>query len=89
MLYLKCENEHEHIINSLENDEKDAWKHNVALMCPWFQHDDQGKLGPKSLRTEDWNKPIKLSEDKDFASDLYRALYIGSTEKETSILFYV
>lgn len=83
MLYSKCENEHDHIINSSETDEKDAWKHNVALMCPWFQHVDQGKLGPKSLRTEGWNQPIKLSEGKDFASDLYRALYMGSTEKKT------
>lgn len=31
MFYSNYENEHDHITNSSETDEKDAWKDNVAL----------------------------------------------------------
>lgn len=34
-------------------------------MCSRFQHADQGRHGPKSLRTEGWSQPVTLIKDKD------------------------
>lgn len=48
MFYPKCEKVHDHITNSSETDEKDAWKDNVALSNALTD----GKHEPKPLKKE-------------------------------------
>jgi len=89
MFYSKCENEHKHITKSSrlmrKMPGKTIWH---CVICSWFQHADQGTLEPKSLRTEGQSQTTKPTEGRGPASDGYRALDIGSTDKEPSILFY-
>lgn len=59
-----------------------------CVICSWFRHADQGTPRPKTLRTQGWSQTQNFTEDRDPASDLYRASYMGSTEKEPSILLY-
>lgn len=53
MFYSKSENVQDPITNSSETEEegprKTMWHY---VMCSWFQPANQGRPGPKSLRTE-------------------------------------